>query len=199
MEKIIQFVITNADAFISTVAAFAAWVPFVVEYISLKRRKLSATVVDYRIIENASVFDSIGKNKITATILILAVNCFVTERSFFAKDYKINVFLDEDTRANGIVFDGETREKDNGKEKNLEIPIEYNFNLHREIVHDEDNVRIFPLLFKNIAFNNIASIKKIVFEFKGNKETKILTIEQKDIPVHNRMGLICKFMKDVQL
>lgn len=198
MDKIIQFIAANATAFVSTVAALAAWIPFVVERISLKRRKLSATVVDYRIIEDASVFDSRGENKITGTILILVMNCFVTEKSLFAKDYKIKVFLNEDTQANGIVFDGETKEKYNGREKILEIPVEYNFNLHREIVHDKDNVRVFPLLFRNVAFDSVTSIEKIVFEFKGNKETKTLIIEQKDIPVHNRMGLIWRFMKDVQ-
>lgn len=193
----IEFIIKYWAQILSIVGA-AAWIPLVIAHFSLKHRKLSATVVDYRIIENAFVSDSSGENKITGTILILAMNCFVTEKSLFAKDYKIKVFLKEDTQANGIVFDGDTKERYKGKEKILEIPQEYNFNLHREIIHDKDNVRIFPLLFRNVAFDNIASIEKIVFKFKGNKETKKLVVEQKDIPVHNRMGLIWRFMKDVQ-
>ena len=78
MKEFIQFITNNVPAIISTVAALAAWVPFLVDWMTLKRRKLSATVVDYRIIEDASAFDSRGENKITGTILILAMNCFIT-------------------------------------------------------------------------------------------------------------------------
>ena len=198
MKEFIQFITNNVPAIISTVAALAAWVPFLVDWMTLKRRKLSATVVDYRIIEDASAFDSRGENKITGTILILAMNCFITGKSLFAEEYKIKAFINDCTQAAGVVFDGETKEICNGGDKILEMPVDYNFNLHREIIHDKDNVRIFPLLFRNVAFNDIKCIEKIVFEFSGNKETKTLIIEQKDIPVHNRMGLIWRFMKDVQ-
>ena len=144
---------------------------------------------------NGNISDSNYENKINGTILVLALNCFVSEKALFAKDYSIEACIKVTTKTTGIVFDGMVTEKENEIKKTLTIPDDYNFNLHREIVQDKDNVRIIPFLLKNVMFDDIKDVNYIKITLQGNKETKTLLIEQEDFPVYNRMGFLCRFVK----
>ena len=193
MKEVINFLLKYGITIISIFAALAAWVPFMLERWRVKKRIPSCVVVDYRIMDQGSVSDSNRENKIDGTILVLALNCFVSEKALFAKDYTIEACVRGETKTSGVLFDGEIKESNTNRI--MTIPNEYNFNLHREIVQDKDNVRIFPFLLKNVAFSDIKDIDYIKITFKGNKETKTLHIKQSDIPVYNRMGFISKFLK----
>ena len=197
MKEVINFLLKYGITIISIFAALAAWVPFMLERWRVKKRIPSCVVVDYRIMDQGSVSDSNRENKIDGTILVLALNCFVSEKALFAKDYTIEACVKKDTKTVGILFDGEITEIEGvtKKKKALNIPDEYNFNLHREIVQDKDNVRILPFLLKNVAFDDIKDVDYIKVTIKGNKETKILRIQQSDFPIYNRMGFLHKFVE----
>ena len=176
MNELISYWLNNGMSIVSIVAALAAWAPFFFEHWIVKRRTPSCVVVDYKIMEDGGVSDSNRENKIEGTILVLALNCFVSKKALCAKEYSIEACVRGETKTSGVLFDGEIKELNTNRI--MAIPNEYNFNLHREIVQDKDNVRIFPFLLKNVAFSDIKDIDYIKITFKGNEETKTLHIKQ---------------------
>lgn len=188
-------------ALVISLVGAAAWIPAIVNWVGIKRRKIRGTIVDHRILENGEVYDSTRDQTEKGTILMLAINFFVSYESFFAKDYDINVRLKNGGDLKGILIDGKITEKSLDGGKGVFIcPQEYNFNLHREIIADRDNIRILPMMIKSANFSSVDEIEYIEFIFMndmvGKKAAKKSVIfSSGDFPKFNHMRFIEDYLR----
>ena len=184
-----------ASLILSIIAA-GAWIPILIGFFTEKNRKVCANLVDYRIIESAKATDSTGKNKIQGTILSLGINFYIPKKSFFTSELEMKIKLKNNAETNCQLLDGSVGEQRTDGIYFYTNPIEYNFNMHREIIAEKDNVRIIQIMAKNIEFSSIDEIEYVSFtliERNIRRIKKQVTIYSKDFPIYNRMRFIDVF------
>ena len=155
-ETIVNFVKNNwldIISFVIGIIGAAAWIPTLVGSHKIKKRKIIGIVVDHRVISDAKVKNAAGVEKAKGTILMLAVNWFIAHESFFIHNCKTEVTLNDDKVYTGDIVDGSFVEHTDGVDATFLCPKEYNFNLHREIIAEKDNIRIVSLMIKNSDFH----------------------------------------------
>lgn len=189
-------------ALVISLVGAAAWIPAIVNLVQIKRRKVEGTIVDYRIIQDAKVEDSTRTKKEIGTILMLGINFFIADKSFFAKNYEINVSLSSGGKLKGIIVDGVLIEHNDNEEFLFLNPLDFNFNLRREIVPDKDNIRIVSIMIQNANFDKIEQINEVEFIFKNEEKgkrkiVKSVIFKKEDFPEFNRMRFIDNFFKKV--
>lgn len=196
----LDFLKNHWDECLSVLAIFVALVPLLVELIKRKCRKIYANIVDYNIITNAEVCNCYYTEKETGTLLLLAINLFVPYESFFVENYEINAKLKSGTVSRAIITDGGiTIHRNDGKDTEFIIPSDYNFNLHKEIICEQDNIRIFEIMLLDATVDTILDIDSIEFIFKNSKSKKIVTIGTEHFPKFNKMQFLSEFDKDVTI
>lgn len=194
----LEFMKNHWDECLSVLAIIVAVLPLVANRIKIKHRRVFVNIVDHELITNASATTYDNSEQKKGTILIFAVNLFVPYESFFIEDYEITANLKSGTTSKGIITDGSfTIHMRDGKDKAFSIPQEYNFNLHREIVSEKDNIRIVKIMFTDVNIVKIEDIKNIDFVFENNKEKKSITISGSHFPKFNKMKFLSNFMKDI--
>lgn len=185
---------------LSVLAIFVALVPIFFEYFKIKHRKIYANVVDYYIIKNAQVCNCYDSEKETGALLLLAINLFVPHESFFVEKYEINARLTSGTISKAIITDGcLTIHKNDNKDAEIIIPSDYNFNLHKEIICEQDNIRIFEIMLLDSTVENISDVESIEFVFKNSKGKKIITIGTEHFPNFNKMKFLSEFESDISI
>lgn len=196
----LDFLKNHWDECLSVLAIIVALVPLLVELIKRKCRKIYANIVDYNIITNAEVCNCYYTEKKTGTLLLLAINLFVPYESFFVENYEINAKLKSGTVSKAIITDGGiTIHRNDGKDTEFIIPSDYNFNLHKEIICEQDNIRIFEIMLLDATVDTILDIDSIEFIFKNSKSKKIVTIGTEHFPKFNKMQFLSEFDKDVTI
>ena len=184
-------------SFIIGIIGAAAWIPTVVSYYKIKKRKIVGTIVDYRVIAEAEVENAEKTEKANGTILILGLNLFIAHESFFAHNCKIEVKLKDEKKYNGKIVDGTLIEKSNGVRSPFSCPKEYNFNLHREIIAEKDNVRIIPFIVENANFKSINEVQQISIVLEndsdGSKHSKTIVFSSENFPGFNHMKFIAEY------
>ena len=111
----------------------------------------------------------------------------------------MKVYLNNNTSSEAEILDGPMYEKQGQENYVITCPNDYNFNLHREIVYDKDNIRIIPLLAKNISFDTIEQIDKIEIVLKNEILEKKIIIQNKDFPKLNRMVFFEQFVSKTDI
>lgn len=188
------------DEGLSVLAIIVALVPLVIKHIQVKRRKIYANVVDYNIITNAVVKSYDNSIEFRGTTLLLAVNYFVSNESYFAENYNITAYLKSGSTSKVVITDGTyTIHISDNKSVSFEIPSDYNFNLHKEIISEKDNIRVIPLMLVDTAIDKIDDIERIIFTFKNHRECKKVELNSNDFPTINKMKFLCEFEKDVDI
>ena len=181
-------------SFIVGLIGAAAWIPTVVSYYKIKKRKIVGNIVDYRVIADAEVENAEKTEKANGTILMLGLNLFIAHESFFAHNCKIEVKLKDDKKYTGKIIDGTLIEKSNGTRSTFSCPKEYNFNLHREIIAEQDNVRIIPFIVEDATFKSINEVQQISITLKndsdGSKYSKTIVFSSENFPGFNHMKFI---------
>ena len=187
------------DEGLSVLAIVVALVPFIADLIATKKRKIYVNVVDYSIVTDAEVsnYDNSAKQK--GTLMLLAVNLFIPIKSFFVETYEITAKLKSGTTSKAIITDGSLTIHRGDRDIDFSMPSNYNFNLHKEIICEQDNIRIFKIMFVDANIDNIDKIESIEFNFTNKKQTKTITVETKHFPKFNKMKFLSEFEEDVTI
>lgn len=174
-----------------------AWTPGIIKLIQIHRRKICSNIVDFDIITNAKTSSYDNKKHLNGTLVIIAANFFISDRSFFITNYDINVKLKSGTMSNAILFDGSvTVNRLSENERIFSLPKKYNLNLHKEIICEKDNIRILPLMLKNATINNIDEIEYVEMTFVNNRIKKTIRYDSKDFPDFNKGDFIANCFRN---
>lgn len=184
------------DELLAVCAIIVALVPLAAEHIKIKKRKIYANVVDYSIVTNATVSNYDNTEKANGTLLLLAVNLFVPYKSFFVERYEITAKLKSGTIAKAIITDGDLTIHKNNRDVEFILPSDYNFNLHKEIICEKDNIRIFEIMLINSAITTKDDIDNLEFVFENKKCKKKLLLKTNELPNFNKMRFLSEFEKD---
>lgn len=187
------------DELLAVCAIIVALVPLVVEHIKIKNRQIYANVVDYSIVTNATVSNYDNTESATGTLLLLAVNLFVPHKSFFVETYEIAAQLKSGTVSRAIITDGSLTIHKNNKDLEFILPSDYNFNLHKEIICESDNIRIFEIMLVNAAITSKDDIDNLKFVFKNSECKKSIVLKTKDFPNFNKMRFLSEFEIDTSI
>ena len=184
---------------LSVLAIIVTLLPFVINLITNRSRKIYANIVDYSIVTNAVVSNYNDSEKLHGTLILLAVNLFIPFKSFFVEDYEITAKLKSGTASKAVIADGSLTIHRGTRNMNFSIPSSYNFNLHKEIICEQDNIRIFEIMFVDASIVDIDNIEYIEFKFANKKQVKTITLESNHFPKFNKMKFLCEFEKDVTI
>lgn len=177
-------------SFILGVIGAAAWLPSIAEYFRIKNREIKANIVDYKVCYNAVMNHANKRDKIEGTILLLAINLYIPDRSYFVDEYEINISLQGKTKTKVTTIDGDLTLHYEKGDVDFKLPNEYNFNLHREIVAEKDNIRIFKVILENVSVDSITKVSEIEFIFNDGKMKKTIKVTPKDLPDFNKMNFL---------
>ena len=193
----------NRITFVLSFIGALAWIPSIVqlvvqvfEKVSIHKRKIKMNIVDIQTLSSAKVTNAYNTKCLEGSILVLAVNMFIADVSFFANEVYGKVYIGTTGKTvvkNACLVDGEIVAKFDVGEKILDIPDENNFNLHREIICEKDNVRVLPFMVEDVVNLSVRGIEKIEIIFEG-KEKKKVVIKNQDFPQFNHMGFLKKRM-----
>lgn len=179
---------------LSDVIAFigaAAWIPAIVQIIysvreknETKNRTISMQIIDTKLFYGVSIYEC-GKTVVSSksgSVVLLATNMFVPEKSFFVDSYSIKLKLENiDKPITAKIIGNVDIIKDNIKTNKITIPVKYNFNLHREIICEKDNIRVFAIFVENHNVVSEENIEDIEFEFKGSEDIKTVTFNDESL------------------
>ena len=177
----------------------AAWIPTIYknkeekeEKERIENRKIEMNIFDYVLIDKVSK-ETCNDIHVNGSLLMLAVNLYIPDKSFFAKSCTIKLDLVNGFSGYGYIVDGSFKILNRKGTKKLNIPHEYNFNLHREIIHDKDNIRIIAIEIPNKSIQDIANINGIKFTLTDRKNQKDIVITTQDFPCINTSDFLDKF------
>ena len=187
------------DELLAVCAILVALVPLAVEHIKIKKRKIYANVVDYSIVTNATVSNYNNTEKANGTLLLLAVNLFVPYKSFFVEKYEIKAKLKSGTISKAIITDGDLTIHKNNKDIEFILPSDYNFNLHKEIICEKDNVRTFEIMLVDSSITTKDDIDNLQFVFENRECKKSIVLKTENFPNFNKMKFLSEFEMDTSI
>ncbi len=189
------------DTLLAIIGA-AAWIPALrinkqekEEKEEIKNRAIEMSLFDFLLIDNTSK-ETYPGNYYNGSLLLIAANLYIPDKSFFAKTCTIRIDFCNGDSQHGYIVDGTFRVLNGRDSKELNIPKEYNFNLHREIIHDKDNIRILAIAIPNREVQNMGNIDAIEFTFKDKHNEKHVVIASKDYPYINNSNFLDDFRKN---
>lgn len=178
----------------------AAWIPAIVQIIysvreknETKNRTISMQLIDTKAFYNVSIYECGNPTNLSksGSVVLLATNIFIPEKSFFVDSYSIKLKINNiEKLITAKIIGNVDIVKDNKQSNRLTIPIKYNFNLHREIICEKDNLRVFAVFVEEYSVMSDKNIEKIEFEFKGTEDTKIVTLDEESISTYVK----CNFL-----
>ena len=200
LNMILEFLKNYWDECLSVLSILVALVPLIIDCIKVRKRTIFVNVVDYNIITNAKVSNCDNSESKEGTFLLLAANLFVPDKSFFVEEYEISATLKSGTVSKAMITDGTfTIHNNNKKDVEFVVPSMYNFNLHKEIICEQDNIRIFQIMLLNSNIKGIDEISSINFSFKNKGCSKNITIETTPFPNFNKMKFLSEFEQEISI
>lgn len=179
-------------SFILSILGASAWIPYLIDYFKKHNRKIQAHVFDFSIYPNMQTANADYTQIQKGTIILLAVNLFIPLESYFVEEYEIKAYLKSGSVADAIILDGGF----GSEPKEKFIKDEFNFNIHKGIINDTDNIRIIPIMLKEIDITDIDGIRQLNFTFKNCKRNKKLIITTEEFPIYNKNGFISKCLEE---
>ena len=120
--------------------------------------------------------------------------CQIPYKSFFVENYDISARLKSGVVVKAIITDGSlTIHRKNNIDIEFGLPSEYNFNLHKEILSERDNIRIFEIMLIDSSVERIEDIECIIFEFKNSECKKRIVLNAKAFPDFNKARFLSEF------
>lgn len=159
----------NITLLISIVGA-CAWLPEIWKLIKYSRSKLEASVIDMVHIKNCTMTPQNKKMEPKkGQMLVLAIVFFNYYKSFFVRDFQIEIILHRNGETARKATIGNAVKYWQSKEhRRLALPFETNFFANPLIISGENNVRIIPCLIEDISADKISmyDIKEIKFTYE---------------------------------
>ncbi len=203
--EFLREIITNLEQIINdsdpiSIIGAAAWIPAIVQLYwavrekkEIKGRKISMQIVDSKVFSNVSI-EKFGKHRCYhdgSSVVLLATNIFIPEKSFFVDRLFVELKLvNTEEKIIPEIIGNAIITKNNMATNHLQIPIEYDFNLHREIICERDNIRLFALFIEDYDICSIENIENIVFKLKGSEGVKTINLNECDICLYKNSNVI---------
>ncbi len=150
-----------------------AWLPEIWKLVKYSRSKLEASVIDIMHIKDFTLNTKNEKlTPKTGQMVVLAVVFFNYYKSFFVRNFQIEIILNRDGGTARKATIGNVVQYWHGKEhRTLALPFETNFFANPLIVSEENNIRIIPCLLEDISSDKISmhDIKRIKFTYEDQK------------------------------
>lgn len=185
------FLAENSDL-LSLIGA-AAWGPSLFElWLRLKEkwairnRKIDVSTID--VFSKSIEID----NKKSGFVLILMVNMFIPEKSFFIENATANIRFCGVGHKKIKLIESSTISAVKKFDTPIFIPNEYNFNMHREIICERDNIRIIAFEIDEIANSNVGNIEELELVFEGSEGVKKVIITGKELREHENTKVLLK-------
>ena len=192
----LDFIKENWSEILSVVGA-AAWLPVIFSTVINKFRKVHITVLDSRVLTNASGVSVERKQKKQGTILLLATNMFIKKTTFFARSILVEVKLKNGAslKTELLDFSGITSNNSDDIESTYNVSIKNEFNISRTLYSDQDNVKFIAILVESATFSKTDEIDKICIYLSTNRFfkkflAKRIIINSQDFPTFNSSHLI---------
>ena len=182
---------------LSVLAIIVVLLPVVINSFLNLVCKLHVVFLDKHIVDNVTgrIVQGIKRIDATGCVLILALNIFIYQKSFFP--YKISCILKlkNRTKIYASMFEGDIGFSDTStppKKHRFVFEDKYNMNTNRVIETNKDNIRIIPFFLTDVNLHNFENVEKIIIKLKGRVITKRIVLKT-DLCVNNRF--LVKFDK----
>lgn len=143
-----------------------------------------------------------GKREIKGLLIILAINFFPCNKSFFSKDCDVEIALHDSNLIKGIICNninfynfGKNGEK---IPMNFDFPMDYNIFINPLLKTEKNNIRIIPCLLEcgsdihPVLIQDLKEIKITLYGIDENKEVDIYW-NNKNI---SKQNFICKYANE---
>lgn len=184
--------IKNYWSEILSVVGAAAWLPVIFKVIVNYFRQIQVTVLDSRVLTNATAVSVGKKEKISGTMLLLAMNLFIKDITLFARKISVIVKLKDGTVANSEILDFSTLKSNNDDDTTsiFDVPVKEEFNISRTINSNADNIKYMAFMVKSINFSSVDDISEIEIRifyncWKIKLFSKKVVIHSSDFPTFN--------------
>lgn len=185
----INFCIKYWEGILSILAILVVLLPILIKAIFNWFCKLHVVFLDKHIVYNATGNIIQGTKRIESTgcILILALNIFIYQKSFFP--YKISCVLKlrNGTKIYAAMFEGDIGYSDTNVPPQNHLFVfdeKHNMNTNRVIETQKDNIRIIPFFLTDVNLHNFENVEKITIKLKGRVITKRIILKT-DLCVNN--------------
>lgn len=185
------FLAENGDL-LSLIGA-AAWGPSLFELwlrlkekLAIRNRKIDISTID--------VYSKIKEidNEKSGFILLLMVNMFIPEKSFFIEKAIANIRFCGNHHKKIKLIESSIISVTKKMDIPILIPNEYNFNMHREIICERDNIRIIAFEIDEIVNSNIGNIEELELVFEGSEGKKKVVITGEELREHENTNVLLK-------
>lgn len=160
----------NVTLLISIIGA-CAWLPEIWKLVKYSRSKLEASVIDVIHIKDFTMTPQNERMKSKkGQMVVLAIVFFNYYKSFFVRDFQIEIVLNRDGETARKAIIGNVVNFHQGKEyMRLVLPFKTNFFANPLIISGENNIRIIPCLLEGIPSDKICmqDIKEIKFTYEN--------------------------------
>ena len=170
----------------------AAWLPIIITPILHLFNKIHITVLTVGLVINTTVQPLYQHELKSGSCIMLAVNLFIKNTTFYAEKIEAVVTLKNGNSYNGEITDFSTIVyfENTIKTKRIDIPIEHEINVSRTIFSGCDNIKCMALFVERGKINDPTDIEKIKITFKSKRgigifSSKSVTIQKSDFPKLN--------------
>ena len=191
IELLKLFLEENGDL-LSLIGA-AAWGPSLFELwlrlkekLAIRNRKIDVSTID--VCSKTKEID----NEKSGFILLLMVNMFIPEKSFFIEKATANIRFCGNGHKKIKLIESSFISAVKKFDTPIFIPNEYNFNMHREIICERDNIRILAFEIDEIANSNVGNIEELELVFEGSEGKKKVVITGKELKEHENTKVLLK-------
>ena len=178
----INFCAKYWEEILSILAILVVLLPILINVILNWFCKLHVVFLDKHIVYNAtgSIIQGTRRIESTGCILILALNIFIYQKSFFP--YKISCVLKlrNGTKIYASMFEGDIGYSDTNVPPQNHLFVfdeKHNMNTNRVIETQKDNIRIIPFFLTDVNLHNFENVEKIIIKLKGRVITKRIILK----------------------
>ena len=169
------------DEMLSILAIVVALLPIIIKTIMNWFCKLHCVFLDKHFVYNAAGRIVQGNERINATgcILIVVLNIFIYEKSFFPHKIDCQLKLKNGTRIFAPMFEGGIGYSDTNTPPNKHVFLfddKHNMNTNRVIEANKDNLRIIPFFLTDVNLQNFENVEKITIRLKGRILSKRIVL-----------------------
>ncbi|MBQ2942122.1 MAG: hypothetical protein IJD97_07800 [Clostridia bacterium] len=185
-----SFLVTHWDEILSVLAILVVLVPIVFNAFLNLICKLHVVFLDKHIVYNVtgSIVEGINRIDVTGCVLILALNIFIYQKSFFPYRISCKLKMKNGGKICASMYEGDIGYSDTSappKYHQFIFEEKYNMNTNRVIETNKDNIRIIPFFLTDVNLHNFENVEKIIIKLKGRVITKRIVLKT-NLCVNNR-------------
>lgn len=167
-----EFFINHWDECLAIIAILVVLLPPAISAVLNAFGKLHCVFLDNHLVYNATGNIVKGTKRTIATgcILILALNIFIYQKTFFPYKITCKIKLKNGSKIYAPMFEGDIGYSDTDTPPNYHkfaFDEKHNMNTNRVIMCNKDNLRIIPFFLTDINLQNLENVEKISIRLKG--------------------------------